>query len=163
MPPQNIEKFLFLLKLKGGLTQCYEFIDLVRYMLLSRCLLQLADSFNFNPHKWMMTNFDCSPLWMKNCHLVADAFNVDPVYLQHKHDNEVIDFRHLQIPLGRRFRSLKLWFVFRLLGVKALQDNCRKVSSTTPEAIYILLAFITIYFMLFRSSINYYQKSDTHF
>ena len=142
MSPQNIEKFLFLLILKGGLTQCYEFIDLVRYMLLCLCLLKLADSFNFNPHKWMMTNFDCSPLWMKNCHLVADAFNVDPVYLQHKHDNEVIDFRHLQIPLGRRFRSLKLWFVFRLLGVKALQDNCRKVSNTMSETICILTIYL---------------------
>ena len=76
----------------------FPYTTLFRSMLRCRCLLQLADSFNFNPHKWMMTNFDCSPLWMKNCHLVADAFNVDPVYLQHKHDNEVIDFRHLQIP-----------------------------------------------------------------
>ena len=148
MPPQNIEKFLFLLKLKGGLTQCYKFIDLVRYMLLCRCLLQLADSFNFNPHKWMMTNFDCSPLWMKNCHLVADAFNVDPVYLQHKHDNEVIDFRHLQIPLGRRFRSLKLWFVFRLLGVKALQDNCRKVSSTSRGYLYSSGLYYDLFYVI---------------
>lgn len=79
----------------------------------------------------MMTNFDCSTMWMKNCYQVADAFNVDPLYLQHKHDNEVIDFRHLQIPLGRKFRSLKLWFVFRLLGVKAIQENVRKVSFVT--------------------------------
>jgi len=41
----------------------------------------------------MMTNFDCSAMWFKDCHLVANAFNVDPLYLQHKHDNEVIDFR----------------------------------------------------------------------
>ena len=54
---------------------------------------QLADSFNFNPHKWMMVNFDCSALWMKDCYAVADAFNVDPLYLQHKHDQSVIDFR----------------------------------------------------------------------
>ena len=54
---------------------------------------QLADSFNFNPHKWMMVNFDCSALWMKDCYAVADAFNVDPLYLRHKHDQSVIDFR----------------------------------------------------------------------
>ncbi|KAF6036397.1 DDC [Bugula neritina] len=95
--------------------------------------VELADSYNFNPHKWMMTNFDCSAMWFKDCHLVANAFNVDPLYLQHKHDNEVIDFRHLQIPLGRRFRSLKLWFGFRLLGVKALQENIRTQIALAKE------------------------------
>ena len=55
--------------------------------------VQFADSFNFNPHKWMMVNFDCSAMWMKNCYLVAEMFKCDATYLQHKHDEEVIDFR----------------------------------------------------------------------
>ena len=75
----------------------------------------------------MMVNFDCSALWLKDYDLVADAFDVNPIYLKHRHDNNVMDFRHLQLPLSRRFRSLKLWFVFRLLGVKAIQENVRKV------------------------------------
>lgn len=91
--------------------------------------VEYADSFNFNPHKWLLVNFDCSALWIKNRHALVDAFNVDPLYLRHVHQaNESVapDFRHWQIPLGRRFRSLKLWFVLRLYGVKKLQDYIRK-------------------------------------
>ncbi|XP_067941522.1 aromatic-L-amino-acid decarboxylase-like [Watersipora subatra] len=95
--------------------------------------VELADSFNFNPHKWMMVNFDCSAMWMKDYYMVADAFSVEPLYLQHKHDQSFVDFRHLQIPLGRRFKSLKLWFVFRLLGVEALQQNIRNQIALAKE------------------------------
>ena len=55
-----------------------------------------------------------------------DAFNVDPLYLQHKHQGEIPDYRHWHIPLGRRFRSLKLWFVMRLYGVEGLQAHIRE-------------------------------------
>ncbi|CAG0882284.1 unnamed protein product [Darwinula stevensoni] len=88
--------------------------------------VEYAESFNFNPHKWMLVNFDCSALWFKDASLVVDAFNVDPVYLKHDQQGVVPDYRHWQIPLGRRFRSLKLWFVFRLLGVEGIQENVRK-------------------------------------
>ncbi|XP_025017718.1 aromatic-L-amino-acid decarboxylase [Tetranychus urticae] len=88
--------------------------------------VEKADSFNMNPHKWMLINFDCSALWLKNRHLVANAFNVDPVYLKHDKQGQIPDYRHLQIPLGRRFRSLKMWFVLRLYGVKGLQEYIRK-------------------------------------
>jgi aromatic-L-amino-acid decarboxylase len=88
--------------------------------------VELADSFNFNPHKWMLVNFDCSAMWFRDARLTVDAFNVDPVYLKHQHQGEVPDYRHWQIPLGRRFRSLKLWFVLRLYGVEGLQRHIRE-------------------------------------
>lgn len=85
-----------------------------------------ADSFNMNPHKWLLVNFDCSTLWIKDASFVVDAFNVNPVYLRHDMQGKVPDYRHWQIPLGRRFRSLKMWFVFRSYGVKGLQEHIRK-------------------------------------
>ncbi|KAJ8679481.1 hypothetical protein QAD02_015268 [Eretmocerus hayati] len=88
--------------------------------------VERADSFNFNPHKWMLVNFDCSPLWLKDPTHVINAFNVDPVYLKHDMQGSAPDYRHWQIPLGRRFRSLKLWFVLRLYGVENLQNYIRK-------------------------------------
>lgn len=88
--------------------------------------VEYAQSFNFNPHKWMLVNFDCSALWFKDTTHVVDAFNVDPLYLKHDHQGKVPDYRHWQIPLGRRFRSLKLWFVMRLYGVEGLQEHIRK-------------------------------------
>uniref|UniRef100_T1KA73 Aromatic-L-amino-acid decarboxylase n=1 Tax=Tetranychus urticae TaxID=32264 RepID=T1KA73_TETUR len=85
-----------------------------------------ADSFNMNPHKWLLVNSDCSALWVKNLNLISDAFNVDPVYLKYDKQGQIHDFRHLQIALGRRFRSLKMWFVFRLYGLNGLQQFIRK-------------------------------------
>ncbi|CAH0404867.1 unnamed protein product [Chilo suppressalis] len=88
--------------------------------------VEKADSFNFNPHKWMLVNFDCSTMWLKNPRWVVDAFNVDPLYLKHDHQGAAPDYRHWQIPLGRRFRALKLWFVLRLYGIENLQKHIRK-------------------------------------
>ncbi|XP_063423745.1 aromatic-L-amino-acid decarboxylase-like [Mytilus trossulus] len=88
--------------------------------------IEYAMSFNFNPHKWLMVNFDCSAMWVKDSQLVSDAFNVDPLYLKHDHQGKIPDYRHWHIPLGRRFRSLKLWFVLRLFGQEGLQENIRK-------------------------------------
>ncbi|KAI0229685.1 Aromatic-L-amino-acid decarboxylase [Lamellibrachia satsuma] len=88
--------------------------------------VEFAHSFNFNPHKWLLVNFDCSAMWFKDTTHIVDAFNVDPLFLKHQHESHTLDFRHLQIPLGRRFRSLKLWFVLRLYGIKALQTHIRK-------------------------------------
>ena len=88
--------------------------------------VELADSFNFNPHKWLLVNFDCSTMWVKDRSVIEGAFNVDPLYLKHEHQGGPIpDYRHWHIPLGRRFRSLKLWFVMRLYGQKALRDYIR--------------------------------------
>ncbi|KAG9345058.1 hypothetical protein JZ751_009599 [Albula glossodonta] len=90
--------------------------------------VEFADSFNFNPHKWLLVNFDCSTMWVKKRTDIIGAFKMDPLYLKHDHQESglVTDYRHWQIPLGRRFRSLKMWFVFRLYGLKGLQAYIRK-------------------------------------
>ncbi|XP_035685126.1 aromatic-L-amino-acid decarboxylase-like [Branchiostoma floridae] len=95
--------------------------------------VEFADSFNFNPHKWMRVNFDCSAMWIRNRSDIVDAFNLDPLYLKHDNQGLVTDYRHWQIPLGRRFRSLKLWFVLRMFGVKGLQDHIRKQVGLAKE------------------------------
>ncbi|KAG9510426.1 Aromatic-L-amino-acid decarboxylase [Fragariocoptes setiger] len=86
---------------------------------------ELCDSFDFNPHKWLLINFDCSVLWFKDSRSIVDTFNVDPLYLKHEKQGQVPDYRHWQVPLGRRFRSLKVWFVLRSYGVRGLQDYIR--------------------------------------
>ncbi|KAG5880430.1 hypothetical protein JTB14_019940 [Gonioctena quinquepunctata] len=88
--------------------------------------VERADSFNFNPHKWLLINFDCSAMWLKDPSWLVNAFNVDPLYLKHDQQGSAPDYRHWQIPLGRRFRSLKIWFVLRLYGIDNLQAFIRK-------------------------------------
>ncbi|XP_070560020.1 LOW QUALITY PROTEIN: aromatic-L-amino-acid decarboxylase-like [Ptychodera flava] len=83
-------------------------------------------SFNMNPNKWMLVNFDCSLMWVKDKTLLIEAFNVDPVYLRHENEGVAIDYRHWGIPLSRRFRSLKLWFVVRYYGIEGLRKYIRK-------------------------------------
>lgn len=90
--------------------------------------VEAADSYCFNPHKWMFTNFDC------NCFYVADraplikTLSVLPEYLRNQatESGAVIDYRDWQIPLGRRFRALKLWFVLRYYGLEGLQHHLRR-------------------------------------
>jgi len=88
--------------------------------------VELADSFNFNPHKWLLINFDCSAMWFRDASSVVDAFNVDPLYLKHRYQGEIPDYRHWHIPLGRRFRSIKIWFVLRMYGQSKLREYIRK-------------------------------------
>ncbi|KAL6489109.1 hypothetical protein MHYP_G00028500 [Metynnis hypsauchen] len=97
--------------------------------------VEFADSFNFNPHKWLLVNFDCSTMWVKNRTDIIAAFKMDPLYLKHDHQESglVTDYRHWQIPLGRRFRSLKMWFVFRMYGLRGLQDHIRKHVALAKE------------------------------
>ncbi|KAK7872398.1 hypothetical protein R5R35_007012 [Gryllus longicercus] len=95
--------------------------------------IEHADSFNFNPHKWMLVNFDCSAMWLKDPNDVVSAFNVDPLYLKHDQQGSAPDYRHWQIPLGRRFRALKLWFVFRLYGIANLQAHIRRQIALAHE------------------------------
>ncbi|XP_041917733.1 histidine decarboxylase [Alosa sapidissima] len=86
--------------------------------------IEFADSFAFNPSKWMMVHFDCTAFWVKDKCKLQQTFSVDPIYL--RHDNSgATDFMHWQIPLSRRFRSLKLWFVMRTFGMKNLQAHIR--------------------------------------
>ncbi|EKJ72480.1 hypothetical protein FPSE_07361 [Fusarium pseudograminearum CS3096] len=84
-------------------------------------------SFNFNPHKWMLTTFDCSAVWVRSRAWLIESLSIKPPYLRNQFsDNELVtDYRDWQIPLGRRFRSLKLWFVLRSYGIRGLQAHIR--------------------------------------
>ncbi|MBW2093073.1 MAG: aspartate aminotransferase family protein [Deltaproteobacteria bacterium] len=87
--------------------------------------IELADSFVFNPHKWMFTNFDCSAYFCKDPKILTSTFEILPEYLKTDLDRRVKNFRDWGIPLGRRFRALKLWFVIRHFGIKGLQQKIR--------------------------------------
>lgn len=86
-----------------------------------------ADSFNMNAHKWFLTNFDCSVLWVKDRSALIQSLSTNPEFLKNKasQENTVIDYKDWQIPLGRRFRSLKLWMVMRLYGLEGLRTHIR--------------------------------------
>ena len=90
--------------------------------------VELADSFNCNPHKWLLTTFDCSTLWVSDRDSFTRALSVTPEYLRSSQGDSgaVIDYLDWQIPLGRRFRSLKLWFVLRWYGIEGLQAFIRE-------------------------------------
>jgi aromatic-L-amino-acid decarboxylase len=87
-----------------------------------------VDSFCFNPHKWLLANFDCGCLWVRDRTHVLGALSVTPEYLRNaaSEAGAVVDYRDWQIPLGRRFRSLKLWFVMRAYGVDGLRAYIRE-------------------------------------
>lgn len=84
-----------------------------------------ADSFVFNPHKWMFTNFDCSAYFVKDRETLIRTFEILPEYLKTKSRGMVNDYRDWGIALGRRFRALKLWFVIRNFGLQGIQDRVR--------------------------------------
>ena len=90
--------------------------------------LELVDSYTFNPHKWMLTNFDCSAFFVANREPLLDALSIAPPYLRNKasESGEVIDYRDWHVPLGRRFRALKLWFVIRSYGAEGIRQHIRE-------------------------------------
>ena len=87
-----------------------------------------ADSYCFNPHKWMLTNFDCDCFYVADRASLTAAFSIKPEYLKNpaSETGEVFDYRDWQIPLGRRFRALKLWFVIRHFGAEGLRAHVRR-------------------------------------
>lgn len=89
--------------------------------------LDKVDSYEFNPHKWLLTNFDCDAFWVADRSALIDALSILPEYLRNAatESGAVIDFRDWQLPLGRRFRALKLWFVLRWYGAEGLQSFIR--------------------------------------
>jgi aromatic-L-amino-acid/L-tryptophan decarboxylase len=87
--------------------------------------IESANSFVFNPHKWMFTNFDCSAYFVKDRENLIRTFEILPEYLKTVTRGKVNDYRDWGIPLGRRFRALKLWFVIRSFGVDGLQEKIR--------------------------------------
>ena len=90
--------------------------------------VELADSYTFNPHKWMFTNFDCNCFYVADRKALIDTLSILPEYLRNQatESGAVIDYRDWHVPLGRRFRSLKLWFVIRHYGVEGLRYHVRR-------------------------------------
>jgi aromatic-L-amino-acid decarboxylase len=105
----------------GAMAICPEF----RGMLAG---IEECDSICFNPHKWLLTNFDCDCFWTRDARAVTSALSVTPEYLRNAQSDAgaVIDYRDWQVPLGRRFRALKLWFVLRRYGLEALREYVRE-------------------------------------
>jgi len=95
--------------------------------------LEQADSFVFNPHKWMFTNFDCSAYFVKDKEALIRTFEILPEYLKTKTRGKVNDYRDWGVPLGRRFRALKLWFVIRNFGVEGIREKIRLHISMAKE------------------------------
>jgi aromatic-L-amino-acid decarboxylase len=90
--------------------------------------VELADSYAFNPHKWMFTNFDCNCFYVADRKALIKTLSILPEYLRNQatESGAVLDYRDWQIPLGRRFRALKLWFVIRHYGIEGLQHHVRR-------------------------------------
>ncbi len=88
--------------------------------------IEYVDSLVFNPHKWMFTNFDCSAYFVRDATSLIRAFEILPEYLKTRTRGQVNDYRDWGIPLGRRFRALKLWAVIRTYGVENLQAMIRE-------------------------------------
>jgi aromatic-L-amino-acid/L-tryptophan decarboxylase len=90
--------------------------------------VELADSFSFNPHKWMFTNFDCNCFFVADRSVLIKTLSILPEYLKNQatESGAVIDYRDWHLQLGRRFRSLKLWFVIRHYGVNGLRFHIRE-------------------------------------
>ena len=88
---------------------------------------EYADSYATNPHKWLLTNFDCGLLWMADRAPMIDALSILPEFLRNSatESGEVIDYRDWQVPLGRRFRALKLWSVINWYGAEGLRAHIR--------------------------------------
>ena len=107
--------------MSGTAALCPEY----RYILKG---LESADSFCFNPHKWMFTNFDCDCFFVADRETLIQTFSILPEYLRNKasESGAVFDYRDWHIQLGRRFRALKLWFVLRYYGIEGLQYHVRQ-------------------------------------
>jgi aromatic-L-amino-acid/L-tryptophan decarboxylase len=89
--------------------------------------VELADSYAFDPHKWLLTGFDCDAFWVADRAALIRALSVLPEYLRDatSASTEVIDYRDWQVSLGRRFRALKLWLVLRWYGVQGVRAHVR--------------------------------------
>ena len=120
--------------------------------------IECADSFVFNPHKWLFTNFDCSAYFVRNAGELVRTFEILPEYLKTTEGAPVHNYRDWGIQLGRRFRALKLWFVIRTYGVSGLRDAVRRhialaagfarTISAAPD--FELLAPVTLAAVCFR-------------
>ncbi len=120
--------------------------------------IEQADSFVFNPHKWMFTNFDCSAYFVRDREALLRTFEITPEYLKTQTRGKVNDYRDWGIPLGRRFRALKLWFVIRNYGLEGLKETvsthirlARQMEQVIGEhPAFELLAPVTMNTLCFR-------------
>lgn len=120
--------------------------------------IEYVDSFVFNPHKWMFTNFDCSAYFVKDAGMLIRTFEILPEYLKTRTRGKVNDYRDWGVPLGRRFRALKLWCVIRMYGVNGLREKVRyhiRIASELAEMIsgeldFELLAPVNLNTVCFR-------------
>lgn len=119
---------------------------------------EFIDSFVFNPHKWMFTNFDCTAYFVKDAGALIKTFEILPEYLKTRTRGKVNDYRDWGVPLGRRFRALKLWSVIRSYGTEGLRDKIRyhtKIAAHLAEMIskekdFEILAPVIISVVCFR-------------
>jgi aromatic-L-amino-acid/L-tryptophan decarboxylase len=120
--------------------------------------VEYADSFVFNPHKWLFTNFDCSAFFVKDKYSLIRTLQVVPEYLRTADQGKVNDYCDWSLPLGRRFRALKLWFVLRSYGTEALQEKLREhirmardlAETIGQEEEFDLMAPVTMNLICFR-------------
>ncbi len=97
--------------------------------------IEAVDTFVFNPHKWMFTNFDCSAYFVKDPGALVRTFEILPEYLRTPEGDRVNNYRDWGIQMGRRFRALKLWFVLRSFGVAGIQEKVRRHLELTQELV----------------------------
>jgi aromatic-L-amino-acid decarboxylase len=120
--------------------------------------IELADSVVINPHKWLMTNFDCSAYFVRDPAALVRTMTILPDYLKTTETSPVNNYRDWGIALGRRFRALKLWFVFRHYGRAGLQQKIRHdialaqelASSISAQTDFELLAPVPLNVLCFR-------------
>ena len=119
---------------------------------------EYIDSFVFNPHKWLFTNFDCSAYFVRDAASLIKTFEILPEYLKTRTRGKVNDYRDWGVPLGRRFRPLKLWSVIRSYGLEELRNKLRyhiqiaaRLSGMiSGEPDFEILAPVTICVVCFR-------------
>jgi aromatic-L-amino-acid decarboxylase len=119
---------------------------------------EYIDSFVFNPHKWMFINFDCTAYFVKDASTLIKTFEILPEYLKTRTRGKVNDYRDWGVPLGRRFRALKLWSVIRTYGVEGLREKVRNhivIAASLSEMIsgeddFEIMAPVTISVVCFR-------------
>ncbi len=130
--------------------------------------IENVDSFVFNPHKWMLTNFDCSAYFVRKPQALIKTMSMNPEYLKTAHDGEVNNYRNWGIQLGRRFRALKLWFVLRDYGTEGLKKMVRKHLNLAEKfktwieqsENFELMAPVSVSLVCFRWNNGEYSEDD---
>lgn len=131
---------------------------------------EFIDSFVFNPHKWLFTNFDCSAYFVRDAAALIKTFEILPEYLKTRTRGKVNDYRDWGVPLGRRFRALKLWSVIRSYGLEELRSMVRyhiqiarsltDMISSEPD--FEIMAPVTICVVCFRYNPAGYEEKQVN-